>query len=219
MRLSPALLRSCGLALAILVLGVYGSGLISLYRHSQDPLDGVLVLGGSIRREMYVAELSPPDLPRPILISGGSPGVCVRYLFDRAQRSSDQVWIEPCAKSTFDNFRFALPFFQRQGSHHLLLVSSGNHMQRATPLGQLMLGFHGIALTPYSVPEIGRPGNHESFLKTVLDLTRGFFWGLLTRWWTPGPCTQIVPLETIPSATVVPPHVACEAPAKIPKAQ
>ena len=68
--------------------------LSSLWYSSKVPVDAYLVLGGSIRREMYVAELaSQNSLTTPILISTGSSAPCIRLLFEQAEASLEQVWL------------------------------------------------------------------------------------------------------------------------------
>jgi hypothetical protein len=166
------------------ILGIYFLGLgIQIAIHARSPLDGVLVLGGSIQRERY-AIAHAPELPRPILISGGSPPDCVQRIvnqhLDRYPVSLEEIWIEPCATSTFENFLFAAPFLKAQGIKHVLVITSANHVFRARHLGQVMLGFRGIAVDTFAVSERGRPGNHESTVKTVLDVLRGTLWGLFS---------------------------------------
>jgi len=53
--------------------------------NQQKPVEAILVLGGSIRREIYVANLAQqyPDIP--ILISQGSEDPCILLLFERAK--------------------------------------------------------------------------------------------------------------------------------------
>jgi hypothetical protein len=179
------------LPLAILagILGIYLFGLgLQIAIHDRSPIDGVLVLGGSIQRERYVIAHAA-QLPRPILISGGSAPDCVQRIVedsldrypDRAPiLNLDSIWLEPCATSTFENFAFAVPFLKAHGVQHVLVITSANHLFRAGHLGRVMLGFRGIAVDLFSVSERGRPGNHESALKTGLDLLRGTLWGLFS---------------------------------------
>ncbi|NEQ51978.1 MAG: YdcF family protein, partial [Leptolyngbya sp. SIO3F4] len=70
----------------------------NLWRSSQLPTDAYLVLGGSIRREMYMAQLAS-ERSQPILISAGSADPCIRLLFEQAEAPLEQVWLEHCAES------------------------------------------------------------------------------------------------------------------------
>ena len=153
-----------------------GSLAIALNHHRQQPIDTIFVLGGSIKREMYLAETLPRSEGVPVLISNGSSSPCVRALYEREKRSPTDVYIEHCARSTFDNFTYGIPFFHRWGSHHIQLLSSGSHIQRSTWLGRLLLGAHGIWVDIVDVPETGVPGNQEAWWKTGLDLGRAVLW-------------------------------------------
>ena len=63
-----------------------------LYQGAHRPnVDAILMLGGSIRREMYLAEQVAQGLETPILISQGSPDPCIKILFERAAAAMDQV--------------------------------------------------------------------------------------------------------------------------------
>ena len=70
------------------------------------PSDAFLVLGGSINREIYAAQLAKVYPHTPILISHGSEEPCISLLFQRTNAPISQVWLENCAESTFDNFFF-----------------------------------------------------------------------------------------------------------------
>jgi uncharacterized SAM-binding protein YcdF (DUF218 family) len=162
------------------------------------PVDGYLVLGGSIRREMFMAEQAAKQgiTNHPILISAGSQDPCIRLLFEQAQASLDNVWLEDCAESTFGNFFFSLPWLKKQGVRHVALVSSGTHLARALWMGRIILGSHGIWVTPIDVPEVGRPGNEETRLKSVLDITRSLLWAVASQGYQPK-CDRITPLNQV----------------------
>jgi len=205
MRPSKSRLRwTLGDLVGLLSLHLLGLGIQNAI-HDRSPLDGVLVLGGSIQRERYVMAHAS-DLPRPILISGGSPPDCVQRIWDQSNDRDpsrlDGIWIEPCATSTFENFVFAAPFLKTQGVKHVLVLTSANHLFRAGHLGRVMLGFQGIAVEPFSVPERGRPGNRESRVKTGLDLLRGTLWGLFSPLLPPKVCPGLVTLSTFKPPSV-----------------
>ncbi|WP_008310775.1 YdcF family protein [Leptolyngbya sp. PCC 6406] len=172
----------------------------SLYRGAQRPNpDAILMLGGSIRREMYLAEQVAQGLSQPILISRGSPDPCIRRLFEQAAAPLNQVWLETCAFSTFDNFRYSLPTLQSWGVRRVRVVTSGTHVIRARWLGRIMLGGHGIWVEMVSVPEQGVPGNQERPLKTALDLLRGLGWVVISQVYNP-PCASLAPLSAVDMA-------------------
>lgn len=165
-------------------------------------MDGVLVLGGSIRREVAVAQFANHNPQLPILVSAGSPAPCLWSIFEREAPTTgehnpkSQAWLEPCANSTLDNFRFSLPILENWGIHHVQLITSGTHQRRATGLARIILGSHGIWVSPTPVTEIGRPGNQESGLKTLLDWLRGIAWAVVSQAYAPQ-CEGLTRLDLV----------------------
>jgi len=164
--------------------------------NQQKPVDAILVLGGSIRREIYVANLAKQYPNIPILISEGSKDPCILLLFERAKAPKTNVWLEKCANSTFGNFFFAVPILKQWGVHKVKVVTSPTHLPRAKWLAEIHLQSHGIAVEIDAVREIGIPGNHESKLKTGLDVTRSIIWAFVGQLISP-PCWQVIPLNSV----------------------
>ncbi|MEM9976893.1 MAG: YdcF family protein [Cyanobacteria bacterium P01_D01_bin.2] len=168
-----------------------------LWRSSQAPTDAYLVLGGSIRREMHMAQLASTfSTPLPILISAGSADPCIRLLFEQAGAPLDQVWLEPCADSTFGNFFYTVPMLERWGTHRVTLVTSGSHTGRAVTLARILLGAQGIWVEPLIVDETGIPGNQETRLKTTLDVGRSLLWAVVAQVYKPD-CGRVLPLASV----------------------
>lgn len=190
-----------------------------LYHHSKAPLDGVLVLGGSIRREMVIADwvasasLASTPMPHssdmesssqwqatskalPILISKGSKPPCIRLLFERVAAPLTNVWLEDCARSTFDNYRYSLPLLNQWNVHHVKVITSPSHLPRAKWLAQIMLGSHGIWVDMALVNETGIPGNVERPVKTILDVGRSLLWTVISPLDRPT-CKHLVSLESV----------------------
>lgn len=170
-----------------------------LYSARDAAVDGILVLGGSIRREMYVAQQPRPANSPPILISQGSADPCIWLLFQQSGTPMDSVWLEKCAQSTWANFVYSLPVLQRWGAHHIQLVTSASHLPRAAWLGRVMLGSHGIWMEVVTVPETGVPGNREAPWKTGLDLLRGLGWAVVSQVYSPR-CGAVMPLAQVDMA-------------------
>ncbi|MEM7065345.1 MAG: YdcF family protein [Cyanobacteria bacterium P01_B01_bin.77] len=175
------------------------TGLIfsNLWRASHAPTDGYLVLGGSIRREIHMAQVASNfSKPRPILVSAGSVDPCIRLLFEQAGASLDQVWLENCAESTFGNFVYAVPILESWGVRHVTLVTSGSHTHRAVSLGRILFAAQGIWVTPLIVDETGIPGNQETALKTTLDISRSLLWAIVAQAHKPK-CNRLVALAAV----------------------
>ncbi len=160
------------------------------------PVGSILVLGGSIRREIYVAELAKQFPQIPILISSGSGDPCIWLIFQQAQAPIEQVWLQKCATSTFKNYYFALPLLKQWDVHHVKIITSETHLPRAKWLAQIILGAHGIWTEFDLVPEAGIPGNREFWLKTSLDLLRSLIWARFSQYYSPQ-CSALKPLKIV----------------------
>lgn len=169
----------------------------NLWRASKLPTDVYVVLGGSIRREMHMATLASTwSQPVPILVSAGSADPCIRLLFEQAGASLQQVWLEPCAESTFGNFVYSVPLVERWGRRHVTLVTSGSHTRRALSLARILFGARGIWIEPLIVDETGIPGNQETVLKTTLDISRSLLWAVVAQVYKPD-CNRVMPLASV----------------------
>ncbi|MDB9526735.1 YdcF family protein [Oscillatoria sp. CS-180] len=190
-----------GLLLLLLVLTCWTSSLgTQLYRHAQQPIDAILVLGGSIRREMVIAETVAQGNSLPILISQGSQPPCIRLLFERVSAPLSTVWLETCADSTFDNYRYSLPTLQAWQAHHVQIVTSPSHSPRANWLAKILLGSHGIWSEMRLVQETGVPGNVENPLKTIADVVRSLGWALISQVYSIN-CESVFPLSSVDLTT------------------
>ncbi|VXD14183.1 YdcF family protein [Planktothrix paucivesiculata] len=163
---------------------------------SQSPVDTFFVLGGSIKREMYVTELAKQNPQIPILISTGSDDPCILKLFQREQAPTQKVWLEKCARSTFDNFFYSQPILSQWHSRHIKLITSPTHLPRAKWMAQIILGSHGIWVDVETVKETGVPANRELWLKTGLDVTRTIIWALVSQVIQPS-CSNQIKLEEV----------------------
>jgi uncharacterized SAM-binding protein YcdF (DUF218 family) len=164
-----------------------------LPQNTLKPADAIFVLGGSIQREIYVAEIANryPDLP--ILISRGSDTPCIQKIFLKLQARMNNVWIENCANSTFENFFFGVPIIRQWGTHKVKIITSSTHLPRAQWMAQVQFGAQGIATEVELADGPGVPANQESTRKTILDLTRSILWSGLSPVISPY-CSDLVEL-------------------------
>lgn len=154
---------------------------ITLVFASSQPVDAFFVLGGSISRETYVVQQAKQYPQTPILISHGSPDPCIWLIFQAELAELQNVWLEKCANSTFENFYYGIPILRRWGVHKVMLITSPSHLPRAKWIAQILLGAHGIWVDTEIVQELGVPGNRESLPKTGLDVTRSLFWAIVSQ--------------------------------------
>ncbi|MBF2065652.1 MAG: YdcF family protein [Calothrix sp. C42_A2020_038] len=169
---------------------------ITLINASSKPVSATFVLGGSIQREVYAAELASKNAKIPTLISQGSQEPCILSIFQRKQVILDNIWLEKCANSTFENFFYSLPILERWEVRKLRLITSQSHLPRAKWMAQIILGAHGIWVELDVVQEQGVPGNKESFFKTALDIIRSFAWAGLSHFTHPQ-CANVIKLTDV----------------------
>ncbi|MEM9542472.1 MAG: YdcF family protein [Cyanobacteria bacterium P01_E01_bin.42] len=168
-----------------------------LYRAASQPVEALLVLGGSIRREIYVAELSRDYPDAKILISNGSRSPCIWLIFDRAKASMENVCLERCARNTFRNFYYTTPILREWGVKHIKLITSKTHLPRAIWMARIHLGIHKIWVDLDIAEEKGVPGNREFWLKTVLDVTRSGAWAIASLVLPPPKCDRVRTLTEV----------------------
>jgi uncharacterized SAM-binding protein YcdF (DUF218 family) len=169
-----AFLSALGLAIASWFLSIA----LNLRAAAARPVDAFFVLGGSIQREIYVAELAKKSPQIPILISHGSEDPCIWLIFQRENAPMERVLLEHCARNTFGNFYFGVPILDQWGVHKVKLITSQTHLPRAQWLAQILFGARGIWVETDIAQETGVPGNTESWVKTTLDVTRSLLWAI-----------------------------------------
>lgn len=188
----------CPILLGITLLLIIWGCLLALHLRlaSTQPIGAYLVLGGSINREYYVAEQSKRHPTIPILISQGSPDPCIWEMFEQMHAPVTFVWLEKCARSTFDNFHFSIPILQQWHTQRVRVITSQSHLPRAKWMAQILLGAQGMWVDVEVAPEQGVPGNDESWVKTGLDVTRSLLWAIASQVYHPR-CFQSYPLAKI----------------------
>ncbi len=159
-------------------------------------VDAFLVLGGGIYREIYAAQVAIANPTIPILISQGSADPCIWIMFQLQQAPIEKVWLEKCARSTFDNFYFSIPTLKQWGVHKVKLITSQSHTPRALWMAKILLGSQGIWVEPEIIPDVVAPGNKEENWKTAIDLGRSVGWAVLSQFYHPL-CEEIIPLKEV----------------------
>jgi len=190
---SWAILGVLGLLLAAWLLPLA----LRLQANARAPVDGLLVLGGSVRREIYLTERVKAYPEAKVLISNGSPPPCVWLIFERDRAPKDKVWLEGCARNTFGNFYFCAPILADWQVRRVKLITSETHLPRALWLAQIHLGARGIWVEPDIAPEIGVPANWEAWWKTVLDVSRSLLWAAVGQIWPAQPCDRLLALADV----------------------
>ncbi|MDB9312112.1 YdcF family protein [Spirulina sp. CS-785/01] len=194
-------------------LGIFLGWILFLFLRLQgaanQPVDTLFVLGGSIRREMYITELLQQQPDQRVLISNGAPDPCVLLLFERANAPLTGVWLERCARNTFGNFYYSTPILKQWGARHIKLITSQSHLPRAIWMAQIHLGAQGIWVDLDVAEETGIPGNQEFLLKTVADVGRSFLWAIIGQFFQPE-CDRITYLPEVELASWLEKGFECE---------
>ena len=172
--------------------------MLRLQAAASRPVDTFFVLGGSIQREIYVAQLAKQHPETRVLISQGSEDPCILLVFQQEKAPIRQVWLEKCADSTFNNFYFNISVLHQWGVRKIKLITSTTHVPRAKWMAQIFLGAHGIWAEPDIIEEPDIPANRESVLKTGMDVTRTLVWAVLSqsKFFQPK-CFKLIPLAAV----------------------
>jgi hypothetical protein len=173
-----------------------GLNWLQLQKAALGKVDAFLVLGGGIHREIYAAQVAKANPTIPLLISQGSADPCIWMMFQLQQAPMTQVWLEKCARSTFDNFFFSIPTLKAWGVKKVKLITSVTHTPRAVWMARLLLGSQGIWVEPDIIPEMNTPEHKEEVWKTAIDLARSVSWTILGQFYSPE-CRQIIRLPEV----------------------
>ena len=139
----------------------------------------ILVLGGDADRERIGLRLAR-RMNLPLVVSGGTNPEYAQWLMQHEGLPEDRVRLDYRARDTLGNFTSLVDELQRDGVHHLLLVTSEDHLPRAMAVGTIVAGSRGIRLT--GVPVSCRPRcREESLGKRFGDGLRAFAWVLTGR--------------------------------------
>ena len=146
---------------------------LALTRAVYPEPDAILVLGGGIYRDKFAIDLLErhPDLP--LWVSSGSFPV-----YDSIVISPYQIYLDNQATDTVTNFTTMVKPLQRHGVKHVYLITSDFHMRRSTAIATVVLGSHGIAFTPLSVPS---QSPLESRTRVARDIGRSILWVMTGR--------------------------------------
>jgi uncharacterized SAM-binding protein YcdF (DUF218 family) len=133
----------------------------------------ILVLGGAPERENFAADFARkyPDLP--IWISSGSNIEYTEDVFSRAGISFSRLHLDRTAVDTVTNFTTLVDTLKAEGINSVYLITSDNHMGRASLVGEIVFGSRGILFKPISVPS---KHASEPWQKTARDGARALLW-------------------------------------------
>lgn len=146
------------------------------YRQLQNNFStpqALLVLGGAKEREIFAAELANEHPEMDIWVSSGSNPEYAEWVFSEAGVDLNRLHLDDRAVDTVTNFTTLVDEFQARGITSVYLITSDDHMRRASVIGEIIFGSRGIAFKPMPVPS-GRPP--EPIEKTLRDGARAVLW-------------------------------------------
>jgi hypothetical protein len=158
-----------------------------------QPITAYLVLGGTPNREIFAAKLIKEHPDVKVLISSGSADPCVWLIFDKLNAAKDKVWMEHCARNTFENFYYSAPILKKWGVQKVLLITDKPQNERAFPMGKIILGAQGIWVDLILVPN---SGGQASVYPLSFDLLVSTLWAIASQVWQPH-CSQVTYLPTV----------------------
>lgn len=138
--------------------------------------EAILVLGGSIDREQYAAQLAQQHPDLPVWVSSGSNPEYAEWLFQEAHIAPERVTLDYRAVDTVTNFTTVVDDLKARQISCVYLVTSDYHMRRASVIGEIVLGSRGISFRPLAVPS-SEPAP-EALTRSLRDGARAVLWVL-----------------------------------------
>lgn len=153
-----------------------GSGILirlAIAYHQAPHPQAILTLGGNPKRSEFTAQLALKHPSLDIWVSSGVRPEKAETIFQNAGIPLNRVYLDYEALDTVTNFTTMVDEFKRRNIRHVYIVTSDFHMPRAKGIATIVLGSHGIAFTPVSMPT-QRPTEPKLF--TLLDVGRSIIW-------------------------------------------
>ncbi len=163
--------------LIVLLFSFIPARLAIAYYQSPQP-QAILTLGGGPEREEFTAQFAQAHPSLEIWVSSGTVPEQARAIFREAGIPAQRVHLDRRAVDTVTNFTSLVTDFNRRRIQHLYLVTSDFHIPRAKAIATVVLGSHGIAFTPVSIPSDKPP---ESSLHILRDIGRALLWLIAGR--------------------------------------
>ena len=148
---------------------------LAIARHQAPHPQAILTLGGDPERSEFTAQFARKHPALDIWVSSGVSPKQAYPIFRNANIPPNRVHLNYEALDTVTNFTSLVDEFKRLNIRHVYVITSDYHMPRAQGIATIVLGSHGIAFTPVSVPT---EHPQEPWLFTLLDASRSMVWFL-----------------------------------------
>ena len=145
----------------------------AIARYQSPKPQAIFTLGGGKKREIFTAQFAKSYPSLPIWVSTGQPRLKTNRIFQEAGIDSTRVNLDYQAIDTVTNFTTLVKDFKQQNYQHIYLITSDFHMSRAKAIAFIVLGSHGIAYSPITIPTTRSP---EPKTKVTRDAARAVIW-------------------------------------------
>ncbi|MHC5673995.1 YdcF family protein [Nostoc sp.] len=153
---------------------------IAVALHQAPIPQAILVLGGASERMEFAARFWRSHTNVDIWVSDYARNLDVnRRIFQQFDVPNQRLHLDGRATDTVTNFTTLVEDFVRQKLQHIYLITSDYHMKRARAIAAIVLGSHGIAVTPVEVPSQG--DKSETLVRILRDCGRSILWVVTGR--------------------------------------
>ncbi|MGI2902807.1 YdcF family protein [Tolypothrix sp. VBCCA 56010] len=161
-------------AIAFILTGII-PGRIAIAFHQAPIPQTILVLGSASERMEFAARFWQSHTNLDIWVSDYAWNLDVnRRIFQQFDVPNQRLHLDGRATDTVTNFTTLVEDFVRQKLQHIYLITSDYHMKRARAIASIVLGSHGIAVTPVGVPSRG--DKSETLVRVLRDCGRSVVW-------------------------------------------
>ena len=163
-----------GLILAIALVGFIPLRIAIAFQQAPTP-QAIFVLGGDYKRTKFAGEFWQSRSNLDIWVSDFP-----QYLDKHSQILQQfgvpyqNLHLDGQATDTVTNFTTLVEDFVSHKLQHIYLITSDYHMRRSRAIATIVLGSHGIVVTPVKVLTIGN--RSESVLRVLRDCGRSVIW-------------------------------------------
>ncbi|MCC5656505.1 YdcF family protein [Nostoc sp. XA010] len=148
---------------------------IAVALHQAPIPQAILVLGGASERMEFAARFWQSHTNVDIWVSDYAWNLDVnRRIFQQFDVPNQRLHLDARATDTVTNFTTLVENFVRQKLQHIYLITSNYHMTRARAIAAIVLGSHGVAVTPVEVPS--QADKSETLVRVLRDCGRSILW-------------------------------------------
>ncbi|MBW4592655.1 MAG: YdcF family protein [Brasilonema angustatum HA4187-MV1] len=152
---------------------------IAVALHQAPVPQAIFVLGSASQRMEFAGEFWQKHTDLDIWVSDYAWNLDInRRIFQKFGVPNQQLHLDGRATDTVTNFTSLVEDFVAQKLQHIYLITSDYHMRRARAIASIVLGSHGIAVTPVEVPSRG--DKSETLVRVLRDCGRSVVW-IFTR--------------------------------------